>query len=150
MRILLLLLFVLPLALTAQTDRSDAYLAHIQQKGYAIDTITSDYIVFTADSAVFLIETKTYEYQDFRMVLPGLAFIESQEMGPAHMAAANITSAKMSVVKVFMEGPSVVASIELLLEDPTQFTRAFDRSVEMLNTAGMVYYQELDRLMQGE
>ena len=150
MRIFLLLLALLPLALSAQTDRSDAYLSYIQEKGYPIDTITDNYIVFTADSTVFLMETTTYDFQDFRMVLPGLALIEDQQMGPVHMAAANLTSAKMSVVKVFMEGPSVVASVELLLEDPTEFSHSFDRSIEMLNTAGMVYYQELGQLMQGE
>lgn len=111
------------------------YVAYLTKRGYQPRVDADGDVVFKIEDSHYFIEIDAEDPEFFRLVLPNFWSIDSaEERTRAHRASTRATL-ETKVAKIYVVNKSTWASVELLLPEPTDFAKVFDRSISVIHSA---------------
>lgn len=119
------------------------YMDYLEREGYRPIIDDDGDVVFKEEGRTYYVDVDTEDEMFFRLVMPNFWSIESGEELARVLIAANYASMKTKVVKVYVrsDDKDTIASIEMFLGKPEDFTAVFRRALSALK-AGVANFVE--------
>jgi hypothetical protein len=113
--------------------KTEMFSKYLAEEGYLPKVDSDGDILFKREGLTFCIFAAENDREFFRLALPNIWAIRTEDERRKVLAAANTATGAVKVGKVFTVGDNVWATVELLIDPIENFSKVFDRSVAILS-----------------
>lgn len=131
----LALLSATPLLSAAQMSAKDLqkmYVDFLAEEGYRPEVDKDGDVQFKAEGKTFFIDVDADDPNYFRLALPNIWPIESEQERTQCYVAADFSNAQSKVAKTYLMQDNIWVGIEVFVAEPQDFKRIFARSMSAL------------------
>lgn len=120
--------------LMSKQDRADMYRNYLAEEGFSPKLDSDGDVVFKYEGKSYCIIVDENDEEFFRLVFPNFWSIESDEEREKVLNAANYSTARTKVTKIFPIRDDTWAAIEMFCSPPEAFKISFRRCLSALQT----------------
>jgi hypothetical protein len=130
-------------ASVSKADLQRLYTAYLKDEGYNAELDPEGDVKFKREGRTYFIPVSEDDPEYFRIILPRILDVESEEQRAKILAAANDTNGKTKVAKVIMGPKSVYLTLELFVARPEDFKPIFHRAMSAVDFGRSTFIAKL-------
>lgn len=112
--------------------KTELFSKYLSEEGYSPRIDSDGDITFKREGLTFCLFAAENDQEFFRLALPNIYPIDSEDERRRVIAAANAATGAVKVGKVFTVGDNVWVSVEMLVDPIENFSKVFSRSLAII------------------
>ncbi len=115
------------------------YVDYLSEEGYKPKIDSDGDVQFKREGKTYFISVADNDPEFFRVVLPAIWSIESEEERSQALVAADRSNALCKAAKVYTVADNVWVSLELFVAQPEDFKNVFRRAISALDNGAVAF-----------
>jgi hypothetical protein len=129
----------------SKQDRAEMYRSYLAEEGFSPKFDSDGDVVFKYEGRSYVIIIDENDEEFFRLVFPNFWSIDTDEERDKVLMAANYSTAKTKVTKIFTVRDDTWAAIEMFYSPPEAFKIGFRRALSALQTGVNNFLEKVRR-----